>query len=140
MNDSRIDLYDYICDILKDVSNNIYSMKIPEELTESDAEEGFIVVRVADMYDDSEFYKQAFGDVRVFVNAYVPLKSRGRLNKNLYNSLASEIDSVVSNEITNGSNEEFTILSDGVLSIDDIENTNANNTYAVYIKSFLVAI
>lgn len=140
LNESRIDLYDYICGIFGDVSENIYKMKIPQELTESDATEGFIVVYLGDIYDDSEFLKQAYGDVRVVVSAYVPLKSRGRLNKELYKAFESSINDALDDEILNGNNEHYTIQDDGILSMDDVEDNNANNSYSVYTKTFIITI
>ena len=139
-NESRIDLYDYISGIFSDVSENIYKMKIPQELTESDTTEGFIVVYLGDIYDDSEFLKEAYGDVRVVVSAYIPLKSRGRLNKELYKAFESGINEALDNEISNGNSEHYTIQDDGILSMDDIEDNNANNSYSVYTKTFVVTV
>lgn len=139
-NESRIDLYDYISGIFSDVSENIYKMKIPQELTESDTTEGFIVVYLGDIYDDSEFLKEAYGDVRVVVSAYIPLKSRGRLNKELYKAFESGINEALDNEILNGNSEHYTIQDDGILSMDDIEDNNANNSYSVYTKTFVVTV
>lgn len=139
-NESRIDLYDYISGIFSDVSENIYKMKIPQELTESDTTEGFIVVYLGYIYDDSEFLKEAYGDVRVVVSAYIPLKSRGRLNKELYKAFESGINEALDNEILNGNSEHYTIQDDGILSMDDIEDNNANNSYSVYTKTFVVTV
>lgn len=139
-NESRIDLYDYISGIFNSVSENIYKMKIPQELTDSDTTEGFIVVYLGDIYDDSEFLKEAYGDVRVVVSAYVPLKSRGRLNKELYKAFESGINDALDNEILNGEHEHYTIQDDGILSMDDIEDNNANNSYSVYTKTFIVTV
>lgn len=139
-NESRIDLYDYISGIFSDVSENIYKMKIPQELTESDTTDGFIVVYLGDIYDDSEFLKEAYGDVRVVVSAYIPLKSRGRLNKELYKAFESGINEALDNEILNGDNEHYTIQSGTILSMDDIEDNNANNSYSVYTKTFVVTV
>lgn len=139
-NESRIDLYDYISGIFSDVSENIYKMKIPQELTESDTTDGFIVVYLGDIYDDSEFLKEAYGDVRVVVSAYIPLKSRGRLNKELYKAFESGINEALDNEISNGNSEHYTIQDDGILSMDDIEDNNANNSYSVYTKTFIVTV
>ena len=139
-NESRIDLYDNISGIFNSVSENIYKMKIPQELTDSDTTEGFIVVYLGDIYDDSEFLKEAYGDVRVVVSAYVPLKSRGRLNKELYKAFESGINDALDNEILNGEHEHYTIQDDGILSMDDIEDNNANNSYSVYTKTFIVTV
>ena len=140
LNESRIDLYNYICGLFVNVSENIYSMKIPSELTESDVSDGFLVVRIGDMYDESEFPKQAYGDVRVFVSAYVPFKSRGRINKTLYSAFETAMNNAIEDALENDDNENYTIQCDGILSMDDIEETNANNSFSVYVKSFVVTI
>ena len=141
LNESRIDLYDYICGLFTSVSENIYSMKVPEELTESDVADGFLVVRIGDMYDESEFPKQAYGDVRVFVSAYIPFKSRGRINKTLYEAFETAMNDAVDNAIdTADGDESYTIQNDGILSMDDVEESNANNMFSVYVKSFVVTI
>ena len=84
-NDSRIDIYDYLYNLVYDVvTKNVYRMGEPTETTESDSKDGFVVLKVGNMNDDSEFYCDAYGWVRCTITAYVPKKSRGRLDKTLY--------------------------------------------------------
>lgn len=141
MNESRIDLYNYVYGLFFGVvSDNVYSMNEPQELTESDTKDGFIVIRIDDMYDDSEFPRNAYGWARVFVQAYVPPISRGRLDKVKYKAFEDGISQVIYNEIENGTNEHFSIDSDGVISMDSNADTNANNAYFMFVKSFIVTI
>ena len=48
LNDSRISIYRYVENILTSVTENVYLMNEPQELTQSDTEDGFIVIRVGD--------------------------------------------------------------------------------------------
>lgn len=141
MQESRIGVYNYIYGLLFGVvSDNVYSMNEPQELTESDTRDGFIVIRVEDMVDESEFDLNAYGWVRVFVEAYVPPISRGRLDKAKYKTFEDGITEAIRNEIENGTNEHYSIHSDGILSMDSNADTNANNAYYMYVKSFIVQI
>ena len=82
---SRIDIYDYVYNLFYDVvTKNVYSMFEPQELTTSDTNDGFLVIRVGDLYDESEFTCSAYGWARVYVEAYVPPLSRGRLDYTKY--------------------------------------------------------
>lgn len=140
-NDVRIDIYNYVYGLLfGEVSDNVYSMNEPQELTDSDTKDGFIVIRIGSIVDNSEFLREAYGSVRVFVEAYVPPMSRGRLDKAKYKSFEEGITTAINNEIESGTNEHFSIQSDGVLSMDDNSDGNANNAYYIYIKSFIVTI
>lgn len=140
-NPLRIDIYNYVYGLLHGtVTNNVYSMNEPQELTESDTKDGFIVIRVGDIFDTSEFVCEAYGWVRVFVEAYIPPISRGRLDKAKYKTFEQGIMNVINNEIQNGTNETYSIESDGILSMDSNTNTNANNAYYMFVKSFIVNI
>ena len=73
VDESRIGIYNYVYNLIYEiVTENVYSMNEPQELTESDTKDGFIVIRVGDLRDDSEFHLQACGWVRVFIEAYIP--------------------------------------------------------------------
>ena len=131
---SRIKIYDYVYDLLYGVvTENVYRMNEPQELTESDVKDGFVV-----MYDDSEFDLEATGWVRVFVQAYIPPISRGRLDKDKYAYFEDMILQVARDEAKYGTNEHYSIQEDGILSMDDNRDTNANNSYNTFIKSFIV--
>lgn len=141
VNESRIGVYDYIYELLHGVvTNNVYTMNEPQELTESDTTDGFVVIRVGDMFDESEFELETYGWVRVFIEAYIPPKSRGRLDKAKYKSFEDGINSVINNEMKNGTNDNYSIETDNVISLDGIVDTNANNSYYVFVKSFIVNI
>lgn len=141
MNESRIGIYNYVYGLLfGKVSDNVYSMNEPQELTESDTTDGFIVIRVDELHDMSEFHGQTYGWARVFVEAYVPPMSRGRLDRTKYLALETAINNVINAEIENGTSETYSIDEDGVLSMDSNADTNANNAYYMYVKSFIVLV
>ena len=139
-NESRIDIYDYIYGLVYGVvSNNVYRMGEPVETTESDTTDGFVVISVGNMNDDSEFFCDAYGWVRCSIMAFVPKKSRGRLNKTLYKSFETSINQVVKNAMLQN-DASYYISGDDVLSMDSDEITQKGNQYHVYIKSFVVVI
>ena len=137
-NDSRIDIYDYLAAKFKTITANVYSMGEPTENTKSDVEDGFIVVRVGVMNDDSEFDGEAYGWARCTVTAYVPKKTRGRLNKELYKTFEDGINGIIKQE--QQAQDEYYIATDGVVSLDNDETAQQGNQYHVFIKSFLVVI
>lgn len=139
--ESRIKVYDYIYDLLYGVvSENVYPISESQELTEDDVKDGFIVIRVGSINDESEFKGEAFAWCRVFVEAYVPTMSRGRLDEEKFSEFEDGINSAIDNEIENGDNENYSIRYENVISWDDFEVTNANNAFYKYIKSFVVQI
>lgn len=142
LNGSRLGIYNYVYDRIYDVvTRNVYSMFEPQELTSSDATDGFVVIRVGDVVDRSEFMGEAFAQARVWVEAYVPLKSRGRLDKNKYAAFEDALDDVVRGMIqSDGDDTTYGVEDDGVLSMDTDERANANNAFALYVKSFVVTI
>lgn len=139
INDSRIDIYDYLAKIMKAVTPNVYSMAEPTENTSSDVDNGFIVTRVGTLNDDSEFSGEAYMWARCTVTAYVPKKTRGRLNKDLYKTFENGINNVIKAEQEdNGGN--YYVLPNSVVSMDDDETAQQGNQYHVFIKSFVVVI
>ena len=141
VDESRIGIYNYVYNLIYEiVTENVYSMNEPQELTESDTKDGFVVIRVGDLRDDSEFHLQACGWVRVFIEAYIPPISRGRLDKTKYKAMEDAINDVINEEIENGNDEHYSIEPDGVLSSDIGEDSNANNAFYMFIKSFIVNI
>ena len=138
---SRKDIYDYIYGLLYGVvSENVYPMNESQDLTESDVKDGFIVIRVGTMVDESEFKGEAFGWCRVFVEAYVPPMSRGRLDEEKYYAFESSINTAIDNEVDNGTNKDYSIIEDGIISWDDFDDSNANNVFYKFVKSFRVQI
>lgn len=137
---TRISLYDYLASVFANVTENLYSMYVPTENTESDTENGFVVTSVGDINDESEFRHEAYGWARCQIAAYVPKKSRGRLNKELYKRFEDGINLAIEENVGNSNNEGYYILEDSVLSMEDNESMNKGNQYHVFIKSFVVVI
>lgn len=134
----RTDIYDYLYNLFYDVvTKNVYSMSEPQELTKSDTTDGFIVIRVGDTIDESEFALETYGSVRVFVWAYVPPKSRGRLDKEKYRAMETSIDNVV-RQAMESPNEHYYISDANALSMDMTTTSNANNLFYIFVKSFIV--
>lgn len=140
VNESRIDIYDYLYNLFYDVvTKNVYSMEVPQELTQSDTQDGFIVLHVGDLNDESEFAHHTYGWARCFVEAYIPPISRGRLDYDKYREFEDAITDVIhlaSDEVIDG----YSVQEGSVLSMDGSETTNANNSYFTFIKSFIVNI
>lgn len=140
LDNSRINIYDYLYDLFYDVvTKNVYSILPPQELTKSDTMDGFIVISVGDLNDESEFSGNAYGWVRCYVSAYIPLMSRGRLDYDKYSTFEDGINDVIHNA-SNNQNGVYFIQEDSLLSMDGAETTNANNSYFTFIKSFIVNI
>lgn len=139
-NSSRKDIYDWLYELFYDApTKNVYAMFKPLELTNADTKEGFLVIRIGDFVDASEFSKSAYGACRVYVTAYVPLLSRGRLNYSLFDSFEQSINNVVDGAI-NDDGGMYNVIEDSVLSMDDIDDSNETNQFATYTKSFVVTI
>lgn len=140
VNESRIDIYDYLYNLFYDVvTKNVYSMETPQELTQSDTQDGFIVLHVGDLNDESEFAHQTYGWARCFVEAFIPPISRGRLDYDKYREFEDAITDVIhlaSDDVIDG----YSVQEGSVLSMDGAETTNANNSYFTFIKSFIVNI
>lgn len=137
-NESRIDIYDYLYDLFYDtVTKNVYKMGEPTENTESDTTDGFITLRVGVLNDDSEFDGDAYGWARCYVTAYVPKKSRGRLDSVKYKSFETGINTAV-RLATESRGGEYYILGGSELSTDDDEVSQKGNQYHIYMKSFVV--
>ena len=137
-NESRIDIYDFLYGLFYNtVTRNVYKMGEPTENTESDTIDGFITLRVGVLNDDSEFYGDAYGWARCYVTAYIPKKSKGRLDSEKYKYFEDNINLVVklASEDRNG---DYFILKDSELSTDDDEISQKGNQYHVYRKSFVV--
>ena len=138
--ESRIDIYDYLYNLFYGVvTRNVYSMQEPQELTASDTADGFIVISVGNIVDESEFDLNTYGRVRCFVEAFIPPISRGRLDYDKYKAFEDSINEVIklASEDNTGT---YHIESDSILSADGEEVSNANNVYSTFIKSFIVQI
>lgn len=140
LNESRIDLYDHLYNLFHGtVTNNVYAMSEPQELTTSDKKDGFIVTHVGNLYDASEFSGEAYGEVRCFIEAFVPPISRGRLNYDMYKEFENRITAVIKNAAKDTESEYF-IQEESVLSVEAEEVSNADNMFFTFIKSFIVII
>lgn len=137
---TRISLYGFLSEVFADVTDNLYSMTVPTENTKSDVENGFVVTNVGNVVDESEFDGDAYGWVRCQVTAFVPKKSRGRLNKELYKAFEDGINAAIKAKTGENNEGGYYILEDSVLSMDDDENTIKGNQYHVFVKSFVVVI
>ncbi len=138
---SRIGLYRYLHDLFYDVvTKNVYEVEEPQELTASDTKDGFIVIRIGDVNNESEFDTDAYGWARVYVTAYVPTRKRGRLDMDKYEAFENGITTVVENASNANDNANYHVMENTMLSMDGSEQTNADNFYLTFIKSFLVYI
>lgn len=139
LNPSRIAIYDYVYNLIYDeeVLKNVYKMFEPQELNESDVKDGFVVIRVGDLNDASEFDYEAFGTTRVFIEAYIPPKSRGRLDEEAYERYENAINDAIANAPSDGT---YFVQNGSTLSSDIEETRNANNIFFTFIRSFVVVI
>lgn len=140
VNESRMGIYEYVENILTSITENVYLMEEPQELTEDDTTNGFIVVTVGDLIDASEFRDSAFGYARVFIRCYVPPISRGRLNVAKYKQFEDDINAAIDLATESDNNGTYWIDEDSIISSDGKDEGNANNTYYMFIKSFIVVV
>ena len=139
-NESRIAIYDYLYNLFYGiVTENVYDMRAPQELLESDTTNGFLVIHVGNIVDESEFRGHAYGRVRCYIEAYVPQMSRGRVDHDIYAVMENAVNDII-NQQTEVRDGTYYIESDSVISADGGESSNANNAYYTFIKSFIVVI
>ena len=139
--ESRIAVYNYLKPLFSSVTQNIYSMRVPTENTTDDTKNGFIVIEVGSIVDESEFDLETYGWVRCNVVAYVPQKTRGRLDEAKYTAFEDGINSAIRSAISNPDpTSAYSVQSDGILSMDDDEDSNKGNQYNLFVKSFIVII
>lgn len=141
VNESRTDLIDYLYYLLYDkVTKNVYPMGVPTELTASDKKDGFIVIRLGNINDESEFAKQTFGWIRCYFECYVPTLTRGRFNKKAYKAMQDAVIAVINETIIDSGSTVYSIEDDSVLSYDDDDHGNPDNRFFLFVKSFIVTI
>lgn len=138
INNSRIGIYDYLHGLMVQVTPHVHDMSEPTETTPDEAENGFVVVLVGRLNDESEFYCDSYIWARCFVTAYIPKKSRGRLNKALYGAFETGINNIIESEQNNGNSSQYFIVPDSVISMDDDEISQKGNQFHVFTKSFIV--
>lgn len=141
-NDSRTDIYDYLYDIVVDneVTNNVYLVSEPQDLTTSDKNEGFVVIRVGGLNDQSQFELETYGWTRVYVTAYVPSTSRGRLDYEKYKAMENKLKAAIDNADANGVVNGYAIMKNTTLSMDGATMSTANNLFYTFVKSFRVLV
>lgn len=140
LEDSRIKIYEYLEGLVKGkVSDNVYWMNEPQELTESDVQDGFIVIRVGDLIDESEFAHNTYNHARCYMEVYIPPKSRGRIDKTKYTQYETAMNAVI-NEAIAADYGDYSVQEDSVISVDAFETNNQNNTFFTFVKSFIVII
>ena len=142
MNVSRKDLYLYVVDMLYDITKNVYPKEIPTTLSSDATNNGFIVIRMQQMKDFSEFDLDTYVQVRVSVECYVPNintnDTQGRLSTKKFDDMQKAVDAKIKAECEKV-NQTYSISRDGILSDDDTY-TNKAYSFSVYITSFLVTI
>ena len=141
-NDSRVDLYDYLYDIVVDnnVTNNVYYVDEPQDLTKSDKEDGFVVVKVGGLNDQSEFDLETYGWARCYIYAYVPSTSRGRLEYEKYKEMENKVNAAIKAAENAGVVNGYTVLKNTTLSMDGVTMSTANNLFYTFVKSFRVLV
>ena len=140
VNESRTGIYEYLYNLFYGVvTENVYMMNEPQELTQSDATDGFIVVVVGSIYDQSEFSLQAYGFAQCFVIAYVPPISRGRLDEVKYKEFEDGINAVIENA-TLDNDGTYYIQNSDILSTDTEASINSDSLFFTFAKSFIVNI
>ena len=135
--ESRTAIYNYLYDLFHGVVTDNVHEKEPRELTKSEVEDGFIVITVGNFRDSGEFSCETYGEVRCYVEAYIPPRSRGRLNLEKYEAFENSINQVIK-AASNDSSGEYQVQSDDVISADGEVVSNADNIFHTFIKSFIV--
>lgn len=141
-NDSRIDIYDYLYDLIvnNEVIKNVYMVDEPQDLTASDKKDGFVVIKVGGVNDQSQFDLETYGWSRVYIYAYVPSTSRGRLDYNKYKAMENKLNALIRQVSEQGSIGGYMIVQNSTLSMDGVKMSTANNLFYSFVKSFRVFI
>ena len=141
VDESRINIYNYLHSIFDGhVTTNVYDISIPQELTASDVHDGFLVLHIGNVNDESEFPREAYGRVRCYVEAYVPPISRGRLNSKRYKEIEDKINLCIENAFASGNSKKYGIVQDSVLSMDGFDVSSVNNAFYAFAKSFILYV
>ena len=141
-NDSRIGIYDYLYDLIvnNEVTSNVYMVDEPQDLTTSDKKDGLVVIKVGGVNDQSQFDLETYGWSRVYIYAYVPSTSRGRLDYNKYKAMENKLNAVIRQVSEQGSIGGYMIVQNSTLSMDGVKMSTANNLFYSFVKSFRVFI
>ena len=142
MDISRKNIYTYLANLFKTVTTNLYRISIPVTLGDDAVSNGFIVISLGNLTDNSEFDFKTYSHIRATIQYFVPsintTTANGVMNTSAFDNVQTQIDAIITSE-SEKTNQKYTISRDGVLSMDDFYTNNTNSFY-VYITSFLITI
>lgn len=141
MSVSRKDLYSYVASMFVGIVKGIYK-HMPTSLSPEDTTNGFIVIRMGNIDDSSEFYGNTYAKTRIYVECYVPdvntTTTNGVMSTTKYDAMQQAVDDKIDAECEKV-NQTYTISRESILSSDDTY-VNKAVSFMVYITSFQVII
>lgn len=136
----RAPIYKYITALFEGkVTDYVYLMSVPTNLTDEVAAGGFMVINVGDIQDRSEMMLSNYAQTRVIVQMYVSPKNRGRIDYEQYEEYEKMISDILIEE-SKKRGDKYIIDMDSLLSTDAVYNNDGNNVFFQYIISFIVKI
>lgn len=141
MSVSRKNLYSYVASMFVGIVKGIYK-HMPTALSPEDTTNGFIVIRMGNIEDSSEFYGNTYAKTRIYVECYVPdvntTTTNGVMSTTKYDAIQQAVDDKIDAECEKV-NQTYTISRESILSSDDTY-VNKAVSFMVYITSFQVII
>jgi len=141
MSVSRKNLYSYVASMFVGIVKGIYK-HMPTALSPDDITNGFIVLRMGNIDDSSEFYGNTYAKTRIYVECYVPdvntSTTNGVMSTTKYDTMQQSVDDKIDAECEKV-NQTYTISRESILSSDDTY-VNKAVSFMVYITSFQVII
>lgn len=141
MSVSRKNLYSYVASMFVGIVKGIYK-HMPTALSPEDTTNGFIVIRMGNIEDSSEFYGNTYAKTRIYVECYVPdvntTTTNGVMSTTKYDTIQQAVDDKIDAECEKV-NQTYTISRESILSSDDTY-VNKAVSFMVYITSFQVII
>lgn len=141
MSVSRKNLYSYVASMFVGIVKGIYK-HMPTALSPEDTTNGFIVIRMGNIDDSSEFYGNTYAKTRIYVECYVPdvntTTTNGVMSTTKYDAMQQAVDDKIDAECEKV-NQTYTISRESILSSDDTY-VNKAVSFMVYITSFQVII
>jgi hypothetical protein len=141
MSVSRKNLYSYVASMFVGIVKGIYK-HMPTALSLEDTTNGFIVIRMGNIDDSSEFYGNTYAKTRIYVECYVPdvntTTTNGVMSTTKYDAMQQAVDDKIDAECKKV-NQTYTISRESILSSDDTY-VNKAVSFMVYITSFQVII
>lgn len=138
---SRKNLYSYVASMFVGIVKGIYK-HMPTALSPEDTTNGFIVIRMGNIDDSSEFYGNTYAKTRIYVECYVPdvntTTTNGVMSTTKYDAMQQAVDDKIDAECEKV-NQTYTISRESILSSDDTY-VNKAVSFMVYITSFQVII